>query len=77
MDTRHFTEEQIKELETIFGLKHIESLPVRDGIITRNQKLWWRSKNGPELVSAENHWLNINDNPDLYQLNQPKIKYED
>ena len=39
----HFTDEQLQELATIFGLKKVEDLlPVRDGFVTKETMVWWR-----------------------------------
>lgn len=73
-----FTEEQLKELETVFGLKREESLPVRDGRVTRDSMVWWRGAKGPEQVRADSgtHWHNISAYPDVYQLAQPVYRVE-
>ena len=45
----HFNEEQLKELECIFGLTRvvtINTLPVRDGIVTKEDIVWWRCDRG-------------------------------
>lgn len=78
----HFTEEQLQELATIFGLKKQEDLlPVRDGVVTKETMVWWRCEEGPILAKAGDptHWENIKKYPKAYQLNQPKvqIKYKD
>jgi hypothetical protein len=62
----YFSEEEIKELETIFGLKRKivdERLPVRDGYVTKNLMVWWRNIDGPQLVLAGSHWGNIESFP--------------
>lgn len=70
----HFTEEQLQELETVFALKRVESLPVRDGRVTKSCDVWWRSVAGPERVRAgiTVHWENIRLYPDAYQIAKPK-----
>ena len=69
----NFTEEQLRELETTFGLIRQETLPVRDGVVARNDKVWWRSANGPEYVSVHAmHWENIKNFPSAYQIAEPK-----
>ena len=78
----HFTEEQLQELATIFGLKKVEDvLPVRDGFVTKKTMVWWRCEEGPILIKTgePTHWENIKEYPRVYQLNKPKvqIKYED
>lgn len=73
----HFTEEQLKELEQVFDLKRINTLPVRDGRVRPTDQVWWRGAHGPELVSAEVHWTNIEDYPDTYSRARPKITYQD
>ena len=78
----HFTEEQLQELATIFGLKKVEGvLPVRDGFVTKETMVWWRCEEGPILIKAGDptHWENIKNYPRVYQLKKPEvqIKYED
>ena len=37
----HFTEEQLQELATIFGLtRQDDVLPVRDGFVTKETMVW-------------------------------------
>lgn len=48
----HFTEEQLEELKTIFGLTRNDTLPVRDGYVHKDSMVWWRNVQGPELVKA-------------------------
>lgn len=48
----HFTEEQLEELKTIFGLTRNDTLPVRDGCVHKESMVWWRCEKGPELVKA-------------------------
>ena len=73
----HFNEEQLKELECIFGLTRvvtINTLPVRDGIVTKEDIVWWRGDEGAEQVGAKDHWDNIKRWPFLYQRKQPVVK---
>jgi len=74
----HFTEEQLTEIATVFGLTFVESLPVRDGRVTKTTKVWWRSSEGPELVEAghPSHWCNIELYPGSYQLVRPKVNLQ-
>ena len=76
----HFTEEQLKELETVFDLKRNETLPVRDGRVNRDSKVWWRSLDGPVLIEAAfDHWDTIKSHPNAYQVTKPTIiiQYKD
>lgn len=78
----HFTEEQLQELATIFGLtQQDDTLPVRDGYVHKDSMVWWRCDKGPELVKASDptHWDNIRHHPQVYQLNEPvvQIVYKD
>lgn len=58
-----------------------ESLPVRDGHVCKNDMVWWRHHRAPEHVRADsgNHWKNICDFPDCYQIAEPTMRmtYED
>lgn len=77
----HFTEEQPKELATVSGLTRAETLPVRDGVVTKTSEVWWRFEDGPVKVVAGHpgHWNNIRNFPSAYQLTRPsfRIEYED
>lgn len=77
-----FTEQQLKELETIYGLVRKPGIiPVRDGHITEGDKVWWRSINGPEQVnsSGDEHRQNIINYPNAYQISKPQttVTYSD
>lgn len=58
-----------------------ESLPVRDGRVCKTDMVWWRHHRAPEHVRAGsgNHWQNIREFPDCYQIAEPTIRlvYED
>ena len=80
MNYTHFTEEQIQELETIFGIKRAaETVRVRDGRIAKGDMVWWRANIGPEHVDSSSHWENIERYPDVYQIATPvtRVIYED
>ena len=71
----HFTEEQLKELETVFGIKRAqETLPVRDGVVTKDTMVWWRGDRKCEHVNAGGDWDNIKGYPDAYQLEEPHVR---
>jgi hypothetical protein len=80
----HFTPDQLIEIATVFSLSldkinlsSKEYATIRDGnVIKKGDSVWWRSSNGPELVisSKDNHWGNIKNYPDLYQLTEPKTE---
>lgn len=75
----HFTEEQLQELATIFGLtRQGDVLPVRDGFVTKETMVWWRCEEGPILVRAGDptDWANIKNYPLAYQLKKPNIRIE-
>lgn len=48
-----------------------ETLEVRDGSVTQNSVVWWRSKEGPKLVKAGYRWSDIKECPYAYQLAAP------
>ena len=77
----HFTEEQLEELKTIFGLTRNNVLAVRDGFVHKDSMVWWRSDKGPQPVKAGDpaHWDNIRSHPQAYQLKEPvvQIAYKD
>jgi len=72
------TREQLDQIGKEFGLMPIaESIQVRDGIVYKGDMVWWRNEKCPEYVNSANDWFNIKKYPDVYQLDQPKVKYED
>ena len=72
----YFTEEQLEELKTIFGLTRNNVLAVRDGVVHKDSMVWWRCEEGPELVKAGDlpHWDNIRRHPLVYQLKEPVVQ---
>jgi hypothetical protein len=70
----HFTEEQLAELATVFGLERADTLPVRDGVVTKDMMVWWRGEKGKRRVSAATDWENIREYPDIYQLDEPEVR---
>lgn len=68
-----FSEEQIAELEKLFNLKRIETLPVRDGRVSKDHDVWWRNQNGPQLVQVSLHWKNIIEHPSAYSIAEPLV----
>lgn len=74
-----FTEAQLKELETVFNLTRVETLPIADGRTMKNQKVWWKCNTGPQWVTAESHWENIQGYPHLYSFAHPSytVQYTD
>jgi len=79
-----FTEAQLLELESIYGLKRKNILPVKDGVIKKGEMVWWRSEEGPQHVVAEDAegvWDNIKAYPRVYSLAKPivstKVVYAD
>mgnify|MGYP003704730565 CR=1 FL=1 len=76
----HFTDEQLAEIGKHFGLKPVaERLPVRDGFIHKGDLVWWRAMEGPEHVRSDSydHWDNIRQHPECYQITRPTLKYMD
>ena len=75
----NFTEEQLRELEVAFGLKRQDSLPVKDGRVTRDSLVWWRCVDGPVRETAGQHWENITRAPQFYSIAEPvyRIEYMD
>lgn len=69
-----FTAEQLAQIATVFGLTQKEFFPVRDGVVTLEDKVWWRCETGPEHVQVRAHLHNLKEFPNAYQLAQPKTK---
>ena len=79
---RCFSERELSEIETVFGLFRInkpepepERLRIRDGEITFGEQCWWRSDRGPEfvMVTQANHRTNILEFPYLYSFAKPVV----
>jgi hypothetical protein len=81
MTFKHFSEDQIAELERIFDIKRAGTIKVRDGYIKPGDMVWWRGEEGPERVNSNSsgHAHNILNYPQVYQIAEPKRKtvYED
>jgi len=70
-----FNEEQITELETIFGLtRKADLLKVSDGYVTLRDKVWWHSEAGPKHQEVIFHSGNIKSYPQFYSIKEPKTK---
>lgn len=70
-----FSEEQLKELEKIYGLVRMEeTAPVRDGRVVKSDMVWWRSVTGPERVKAGDQWTNLTEHPHVYQIAEPRME---
>jgi hypothetical protein len=72
----HFSEEQLKELESLYELKSKETREVFDGVVTRGAMVWWKGEDGPEHVSTSghSHWNNLRNFPKLYSISKPATK---
>lgn len=80
MNLKHFSEEQIRELELVFGISRVpdsDLIKVRDGVIKKGHPVWWRNVDGPEEVDSVKHWENIKKFPDVYSICRPRIEYVD
>ena len=74
---KQFDTEQLAALKEAFkNIPEPKILPVRDGFVTYETKVWWRGKHGPEhvLPSEGTHWANIKAYPSVYQLAQPVVR---
>lgn len=76
-----FTKEQMEWLNSYFDItvaKISESLPVRDGYVFKDSKVWWHGESGPDRVLAGNEWGNISRYPEIYSIQEPiyKVVYE-
>ena len=72
---KHFTEDELKELEALYGLvRAIKALPIKDGVAKPGDMLWYHHVDGPLWESAEAHWNNIREYPETYSHAQPRTK---
>ena len=67
-----FTEEQLQELQAVFNLRRVETLPVRDGRVSKQDMVWWRHLDSPQHVLARDHWRNIQEFHRIYSIKEPK-----
>lgn len=70
----HFTQEQLQEVAQYLGVTPPETLPVRDGHVGKDDRVWWRCDGGPELIAVKDNWSAIREWPGRYQLVKPKTK---
>lgn len=77
--TALLTQEQLNQIANTFGLQAKETFKVRDGIVAIDDKVWWRSSDGPEHVTVRGSLRSIKASPDLYQIACPvaTVVYED
>ncbi len=67
-------------LEKIRPADKPEILPVRDGEVTRDMTIFYRSPTGPQVIFASHHWHAIEKSPEDYSIGVPKVAailYED
>ena len=73
----HFTEEQLKELEQVFDLKHRrqETWPIWDGVCMMGDKIWWMHEYGPQQITVDAFTItNIRAYPKLHSHAKPEVK---
>ena len=68
-----FTIEQYRELINLFGDPDTQ-LPVRDGIASKGDMVWWHGEYGPSYDSVDSQWSNIRQYPGVYSVNKPKYE---
>ena len=66
------TEAQIEQIAKTFGLKKVKTYPVKDGVVTEEDQVWWHAEDGPELVKVKEHKNNLTRYPMVYSIHQPK-----
>jgi len=72
---QQFTEEQLNEIATVFGLaRRTNLLKVSDGYVSLCDKVWWHRDSGPMHQEARFHTENIKNFPELYSIKEPKTK---
>jgi hypothetical protein len=72
--TSKYTKQQVELACEIFNVPYDQVILLRDGLLVKGGKVWWRSEDGPEHVKSEDDWDNIVECPDVYQMKEPKIK---
>ena len=68
--------DKINGLLLLLGMHDIPVLEVSDGFVSKKSKCWWKSVDGPYVVSCEQDWDNIKQYPHLYSLEKPRFKLE-
>jgi hypothetical protein len=73
-----FTKEQVDFISRYFVPTVLDSVRVvRDGIVTKSDKVWWRMEDGPMEVVGNlgTHWKNMSNYPNVYQHDKPEGSY--
>lgn len=72
-----FTENQLRELEQVFGLERKEPklIPIKDGWAGWGDEVWWKANRGPVKVkmAESGNWRNAQNCPDLYSFVEPEV----
>ena len=68
------TEAQLDQIAKTFGLKKAKTYPVKDGVVTEEDQVWWHAEDGPELVKVKEHKDNLSRYPMIYSIHKPKTK---
>ncbi len=80
---KHFSEDQLKELESMYGLVRIkketeeEGIQILDAIVTKgNTVVWWQGVDGPETTTTKADWRNMKEFPYLDAIHKPRWNAE-
>ena len=67
--------EEIAQFDQLLDLQQRPDLArVRDGLINKLDTVWWRNSEGPIKKTAAEHWDNIKEFPEFYQITEPQTK---
>lgn len=75
----YFDDEQRLYLNKVYGINLKEQFKVRDGYVSAGNNVWWRNEYAPEIVSVDEHKVNIRKHPKFYSVQRPagKFHYEE
>lgn len=65
-----------------FDYQAVQSVQVRDGVVTQEDVVWWHGEDGAELINLKapgqlrHEWENIVDFPLVYSLNEPSYELD-
>lgn len=67
--------EEMDQLQKVIDFSARQDIArVRDGLINKTDSIWWRNSNGPIKKTAAEHWDNIKEFPEFYQIAEPKTQ---
>jgi hypothetical protein len=78
MGYQMLSKDELEQIAKEFGLAPVlkpDQIQISDGVISVYQNVWWKSSNGPVIVSLSdsNHLQNAKNYPNAYAIHEPKV----